>query len=100
MLDDFGWIGRAWRETNEDATDRETLIKNLLAGEYNEPIRIVVFNTAEDGPSLQSLPSHSGDGWPDDVRLSDLEPRFVCSACGDRALVRPNWERNKQQFHR
>ena len=22
--------------------------------------------------------------WPDDVRLSDLEPRFVCKACGRR----------------
>ena len=26
----------------------------------------------------------SGDGWPDDVRLSDIEPRFVCRACGKR----------------
>ena len=26
----------------------------------------------------------SGDRWPDDVRLSDLEPRFVCQACGRR----------------
>jgi hypothetical protein len=36
------------------------------------------------------------DQWPDDVRLSDLEPRFVCSACGKRgADVRPdfNWDR-------
>jgi hypothetical protein len=24
----------------------------------------------------------SADHWPDDVRLSDIEPRFVCSACG------------------
>ena len=32
----------------------------------------------------------SGDAWPDDVRLSDIEPRFVCSACGRRgADVRP-----------
>jgi hypothetical protein len=23
----------------------------------------------------------SGDGWPDDVRLSDIEARFVCRAC-------------------
>ena len=34
------------------------------------------------------LCSHSiaigGDRWPDDVRLSDLEPRFLCSACGKR----------------
>jgi hypothetical protein len=39
----------------------------------------------------------SGDRWPDDMRLSDLEPRFVCSACGKRgADVRPdfNWNKN------
>jgi hypothetical protein len=38
----------------------------------------------------------SGDRWPDDLRLSDLEPRFVCSACGRRgADVRPdfNWDK-------
>jgi hypothetical protein len=37
----------------------------------------------------------SGDQWPDDDRLSDLEPRFTCQACGRRgADVRPNfhWE--------
>jgi hypothetical protein len=26
----------------------------------------------------------SGDRWPDDVRLSDIEPLFVCKACGKR----------------
>ena len=35
----------------------------------------------------------SGDRWPDHVRLSDLEPRFTCYACGRRgADVRPNWQ--------
>jgi hypothetical protein len=35
----------------------------------------------------------SGGRWADDVRLSDLEPRFVCSACGLRSGdVRPNWD--------
>jgi hypothetical protein len=24
----------------------------------------------------------SGDRWADDVRLSDLEPKFTCQACG------------------
>jgi hypothetical protein len=34
----------------------------------------------------------SGDRWADDVRLSDLEPLFVCQACGQRgADVRPDW---------
>ena len=48
--------------------------------------------------------SHSsainGDRWPDDVRLSDLEPRFTCHACGRRgADIRPNfgWEREARR---
>ena len=28
----------------------------------------------------------SGDRWPDDVRLSEIEPRFTCEACG-KALM-------------
>ena len=47
ILEDFGRLGRAWRETDEDATDRETLILNLLSGEYKNPVRIVAFNTTE-----------------------------------------------------
>jgi hypothetical protein len=42
----------------------------------------------------------SGDRWPDDVRLSDLEMRFTCQACGRRgADVRPNfdWELETQR---
>jgi hypothetical protein len=38
----------------------------------------------------------SADRWPDEVRLSDIEPRFTCTACGRRgADVRPdfNWNR-------
>ncbi|EHR03212.1 hypothetical protein [Bradyrhizobium sp. WSM471] len=34
----------------------------------------------------------SADVWPDHLRLSDIEGRFVCSACGGRgADVRPDW---------
>lgn len=33
------------------------------------------------------------DRWPDDVRLSDLEPRMVCEVCDHRgADVRPLFE--------
>jgi hypothetical protein len=39
----------------------------------------------------------SGDRWPNDMRLSDLEPRFVCSRCGKRgADVRPDFSWNKK----
>jgi hypothetical protein len=34
--------------------------------------------------------------WPDDIRLSDLEPRFVCKVCGHRgADVRPLFEERR-----
>ena len=67
VLDDFGGrIGRAWRETDEDAVDRETLILNLLSGEYKNPVRVVAFNTAE--------------GWSRDVTVDiadELRRRYV-----------------------
>jgi hypothetical protein len=48
VLDDFGGrLGRAWREIDEEGTDRETVIRDLLEGQYSDPVRIVAFNTAE-----------------------------------------------------
>ena len=48
VLDDFGGrLGRAWRETDEEDTDRETLIRDLMDDQYSHPARIVAFNTAE-----------------------------------------------------
>ena len=48
VLEDFGGrLGRAWRETDEEATDHETLIRNLMDGQYRTPVRIVAFNTVE-----------------------------------------------------
>lgn len=38
----------------------------------------------------------SADRWAADIRLSDLEPRFVCNACGQRgADVRPDFDSGK-----
>jgi hypothetical protein len=37
----------------------------------------------------------SADPWPDHNRLSDLEPRFVCTACGRGADIRPNFHWDK-----
>ena len=48
VAEDFGKLGRAWREADYDeATDLETVIQDLLSGQYNNPIRVVAFNTEE-----------------------------------------------------
>ena len=48
VMDDFGGrLGFAWRETAPDSTDFETVISDLLDGQYSNPVRVVGFNTAE-----------------------------------------------------
>jgi hypothetical protein len=47
VADDFGKLGRAWRETDYETTDLETVVQDLLTGQYNNPIRVIAFNTAE-----------------------------------------------------
>jgi hypothetical protein len=47
VADDFGRVGRAWREADYDGTDLETVIQDMLSGQYTKPIRVIAFNTAE-----------------------------------------------------
>jgi len=43
----FGRIGWAWRETAVEDTDYETVINDLLKGQFANPVRVIGFNTAE-----------------------------------------------------
>ena len=66
VLDDFGPLGRAWRETDEAGATRATLVRILLDGQYEDPVRIVAFNTAE--------------GWSRDVTVEiadEVRRRFI-----------------------
>ena len=37
----------AWRETDIEDTDYATVIRRLLEGQYNSPVRVIGFNVAE-----------------------------------------------------
>jgi hypothetical protein len=45
VVDDLGRNGRVYRETDVETTDLETVISDLLYGQYLNPIRVVSFNT-------------------------------------------------------
>ena len=47
VADDLGKFGRAWRETDYEGSDLETIVQDLLTGQYSNPIRVIAFNTAE-----------------------------------------------------
>jgi hypothetical protein len=71
VLDDLGsQLGRVWRETDEENTDHETVIRRLLEGECANPVRVVAFNTAE--------------GWSRDISedIAD-ELRQLCVELGE-----------------
>jgi hypothetical protein len=46
VTSNFGRNGNAWREADFERA-LETVIQDLLAGKYRQPIRVVAFNTAE-----------------------------------------------------
>jgi hypothetical protein len=78
VVDDFGRNGRVYREADVETADLETVIIDLLDGQYLNPVKVVAFNTAE--------------GWSQDVsediaqelrRRCDLQLRDVPSIIQD-----------------
>jgi hypothetical protein len=72
VMDDLGRFGRVWREVDAETTDFETVVLDLLEGQYKNPIGIFCFNPVE--------------GWSRDVseqiaaelrRRCDLQMRDV-----------------------
>ena len=47
VVDRFGGLGTAYRETDVERTDLETVITDLISGQFNDPVRVVAFNTLE-----------------------------------------------------
>ena len=70
VLDSFGAIGTSYRETDAERSDLETVVADLMAGEFNEPLRVVAFNTSEH--------------WADDVsRQIAQEIQRRCDIAGE-----------------
>jgi hypothetical protein len=47
VIDGFGALGTVYRETEVERTDLETVIIDLMSGQFNDPVRVVAFNTLE-----------------------------------------------------
>ena len=75
VLDDVGGrFGLAWPAADVADTDRPTMIRHLLEGQYSSPVRVVAFNTAE--------------GWSRDV-TEDIAAELA-QACADRGEMPPS----------
>ena len=91
VVDHFGRLGTAYRETDVDQADLETVITDLMSGQFNDPLRVVAFNTAERWAQdvsrdialeIQSRCDIDGHDVPETLR------DFIdCYAGSDRQLV-------------
>lgn len=45
VIDRFGVLGSVYREV--ERTELETIISDFLTGEFNDPVRVLAFNTLE-----------------------------------------------------
>lgn len=70
VLDDFGDIGVAYRETEPHAADVETIIRLMASGQFNNPLSVIAFNVSEgwcrdvsEGIARQLSIQASNEGW-------------------------------------
>ena len=47
VVDRFDRQGSVYRETEVERTDLESIISDFISGQFNDPIRVVAFNTLE-----------------------------------------------------
>jgi hypothetical protein len=47
VVDSFNSSGTGYRETEVERTDFEIIIADFLTGRFNDPVRVVAFNTLE-----------------------------------------------------
>jgi hypothetical protein len=47
VIEDFGHLGRAYRETDLAEADHDTIVRNMISGEYSDPLRVVALDAVE-----------------------------------------------------
>ena len=69
--------GSVYRETETERSDLETIISDFMTGQFNDPVRVVAFNTLEHwaddvsqdvAQEIQTRCDIAGDPVPDHVR--------------------------------
>ncbi|HEV3236690.1 MAG TPA: hypothetical protein VGZ25_06850 [Gemmataceae bacterium] len=84
VVDSFSARGTVYRETEVERTDFETIIADFLTGQFNDPVRVIAFNTLEHwsddvseaiATEIQTLCDIEGVSVPEHV--SDFVDRHI-----------------------
>jgi hypothetical protein len=87
VVDSLGASGAVCRETEVERTDLEAIIGDLISGQFNDPVRVVAFNTlehwsndvsAEVAAEIQARCDINGEPLPE--HLKDFAQRHARSS--------------------
>jgi len=87
VVDSLGASGAVCRETEVERTDLEAVIGDLISGQFNDPVRVVAFNTlehwsndvsAEVAAEIQARCDINGEPLPE--HLKDFAQRHARSS--------------------
>jgi hypothetical protein len=80
VVNDFRKLGRAFFATDFAGSDRETVLRGFLSGQYSNALRIIAFDTAE-GSSRDVSEDIAGEvlerAFDADTNLPDDTKRFI-----------------------
>jgi hypothetical protein len=85
VMDRFRALGSVVREAEVERTNLETIIGDLMSGQFNDPVRVVAFNTlehwAEDVSAAVATEIQTRcdiDGEPIPEHVKDFMERHAC----------------------
>jgi hypothetical protein len=73
VLCDFGKYGKSYIETDPSEADRNTIVRNMIDGQYDRPLRVIALNPAE--------------GWSRDVSEEIAKAVVTAAKADDRVLT-------------
>jgi hypothetical protein len=77
VINNYGHSGTAFAKADVGEAVLETVISDLMNGDYNDPVRVVAFNTAEH--------------WAEDASASMASEPIATRAC---SVMRDSWLRS------
>src|SRR5690348_2335449 len=87
VLEDFGALGRTYRETDAARADAATIVERMLRGEYSAPAQVIAFNVEQgwvrdvSAQIARALIAKVGlEAMPEHVRRF-VERHVVCLVC-------------------
>jgi hypothetical protein len=88
VIDRFAGLGTLYRETEVERADLETIITDLMAGQFNDPVRVIAVDTFEHWSEdvseyiafeIQTRCDIDGEDVPESIR--DFVESYVGSDC-------------------